>query len=73
VQLSIVIYRITLVNRQVYTWGTGNFGELGVENTAFSNVPIPVNLGKRSFVVKVQCGSTYTAFIDCKLITFTFR
>jgi alpha-tubulin suppressor-like RCC1 family protein len=55
---------LTLVSRQVYTWGTGRCGQLGSDVDA-SDVPIPVNPAKGTFVSKVQCGPNYTAFIDC--------
>jgi hypothetical protein len=61
------INKIILVNRQAYSWGTGKYGELGIDGSV-SNVPMPVNLGKRSFILKAQCGPSYTAFIDCKVV-----
>lgn len=59
------IFYLILVNRHVYTWGTGLSGELGKENITFSNTPLPIELNKHSFVMKIQCGATYTAFLDC--------
>jgi hypothetical protein len=65
-QQLLIVKNINIVNRQMYTWGKGPFGELGLENCQFSNVPLPINVGD-IFVNKVQCGKNFTALIDCKM------
>ena len=54
-------------NKQIHTWGTGKYGELGT-NCILSNVPVPINLGRNMFINKIQCGDTYTAFLNCNNI-----
>jgi hypothetical protein len=61
--LLLIVILINIVNRKLYTWGTGPSGEIGVEN--FSNVPLQIDLND-IFVDKVQCGKNFTAVIDCK-------
>jgi len=56
-----------LVNRQMFTWGTGNFGELGVSNIRTINNPIQINMIKKFFIYKIQCGNNYTSGLDCIL------
>jgi alpha-tubulin suppressor-like RCC1 family protein len=53
-----------LVNKNVYTWGTGYHGELGQGNTTMCNVPTLVEVVKNK-VAKALCGDTYTVFLDC--------
>ena len=48
----------------MYTWGTGFNGELGLENTEVTNIPIPIEIGKK-FIDKVKCGNNYTCLVDC--------
>lgn len=49
----------------MYTWGTGNNGELGVSNIKQSNNPLQINTIKKFFIYKVQCGYNYTSGLDC--------
>jgi alpha-tubulin suppressor-like RCC1 family protein len=51
----------------LYSWGNGQYGELGVKNCQFSNVPLQIDIGD-FFVDKVQCGKNFTALIDCNTI-----
>ncbi len=51
----------------MYTWGTGNLGELGNENIEMTNIPIHIEIGKK-FIDKVKCGNNYTALVDCNFI-----
>jgi hypothetical protein len=58
-----------LVNRQIYTWGTGKNGELANNGgLAFSNNPIIINnfSFKKFFISKISCGNNYTSGLDCK-------
>ena len=57
----------------MYTWGTGNFGELGVENIRNTNNPIQINTIKKFYIYKIQCGHFYTAGLDCKLNKFILK
>jgi len=49
----------------MFTWGTGNFGELGISNIRSSNNPIQINMIKKFFIYKIQCGNNFTAGLDC--------
>jgi hypothetical protein len=60
--LLLIVLLINIVNRKLYTWGTGHAGEIGVEK--FSNVPLQFDLDD-IYVDKVQCGKNFTAVIDC--------
>jgi len=51
----------------MFTWGTGTYGELGISNIKTSNNPIQINMIKKFFIYKVQCGDKYTAGLDCKI------
>ncbi len=56
----------------MFTWGTGNFGELGIENIRSCNNPVQINAIKKFFIYKIQCGNNYTAGLDCKLFLKKF-
>lgn len=51
----------------MYTWGTGSYGELGIQTIKNSNNPLLIGSIKKFFIYKLQCGHNYTAGVDCMI------
>ncbi|XP_044292245.1 serine/threonine-protein kinase Nek9 isoform X2 [Varanus komodoensis] len=47
-------------NREVYTWGCGEYGRLGLDSEEDHSLPQKVEIQKTSNIVSVQCGSDGT-------------
>ncbi|XP_060117388.1 serine/threonine-protein kinase Nek9 isoform X1 [Heteronotia binoei] len=47
-------------NREVYTWGCGEYGRLGLDSEDDYSLPQKVEIQKTSNIVSVQCGSDGT-------------
>ncbi|XP_061467762.1 serine/threonine-protein kinase Nek9 isoform X2 [Rhineura floridana] len=47
-------------NREVYTWGCGEYGRLGLDSEEDYSVPQKVEIQKTSNIISVQCGSDGT-------------
>ncbi|XP_077179371.1 serine/threonine-protein kinase Nek9 isoform X2 [Paroedura picta] len=47
-------------NREVYTWGCGEYGRLGLDSEDDHSLPQKVEIQKTSNIVSVQCGSDGT-------------
>ncbi|XP_013917019.1 PREDICTED: serine/threonine-protein kinase Nek9 [Thamnophis sirtalis] len=47
-------------NREVYTWGCGEYGRLGLDSEEDHSIPQKVEIQKTSHIVSVQCGSDGT-------------
>ncbi|XP_054826600.1 serine/threonine-protein kinase Nek9 isoform X1 [Eublepharis macularius] len=47
-------------NREVYTWGCGEYGRLGLDSEDDHSIPQKVEIQKTSNIVSVQCGSDGT-------------
>ena len=52
----------------LFTWGTGEYGELGQGSVKKSMTPKMVNYEISDFINKIGCGYSYTVFIDCKIM-----
>jgi alpha-tubulin suppressor-like RCC1 family protein len=52
----------------LFTWGTGEYGELGQGFIKKSMTPNMVNHTISDFITKLGCGYSYTVFIDCIVI-----
>jgi len=67
-----IITRFKLVNKQLYSWGTAIYNELGIDGISYTNIPTPIKTSKCSLVSKVKCGPNYTALIDYNGSIFYF-
>ncbi|XP_066483461.1 serine/threonine-protein kinase Nek9 isoform X2 [Tiliqua scincoides] len=47
-------------NREVYTWGCGEYGRLGLDSEEDHSIPQKVEIQKTSNIISVQCGSDGT-------------
>lgn len=47
-------------NREVYTWGCGEYGRLGLDSEEDYSIPQKVEIQKTSNIISVQCGSDGT-------------
>ena len=74
VQLTVIII-LKVVDNEIFTWGTGEYGELGQGKNKFSNVPIGIYFENKNLVKKIQCGYSYTIFLNgnFRIIIFRFR
>eukprot|EP00826_Nyctotherus_ovalis_P011536 TRINITY_DN12999_c0_g1_i16.p1 TRINITY_DN12999_c0_g1~~TRINITY_DN12999_c0_g1_i16.p1 ORF type:complete len:343 (-),score=56.81 TRINITY_DN12999_c0_g1_i16:64-1092(-) len=49
-------------NGELYTWGVGEYGALGLEGTESQWVPAKVSVGRK--VAEAKCGTRHTAVVD---------
>lgn len=53
------------INKEVYSWGSGNFGELGTGVYSDSTTPKRIQLG-REIITQIACGGHHTVLLTSK-------